>query len=376
MSAASGRVLVLNAGSATLKATVVDLPDAEPLFHRSVDWEPRRGSGVAHAVAEVLESAASSGIDPSSMTAVGHRVVHGGERFAAPTILDDDIVAALDEVADLAPLHNPIAIETIRVARQRLPRIPHVAAFDTAFHATLPDVARRYAVPTAWVQDHGIRRYGFHGLSVEWSVSRTAKLLDRQSSDLRIVVAHLGGGSSVTAVEGGHSIDTSMGLTPLEGLMMTTRAGSIDPGIVFRLMRGGMASDDIEQDLEHGSGLLGVAGTSDMRRLLAQESAGHPRAILAIDLFVRRAASGIAAVATSLSTLDALVFTGGIGEHAAPVRARICDRLRLIGVPTIEAVEVDGDAILERGRTGTTVVKVHAREDLMIARATLGFVAS
>ena len=158
--------------------------------------------------------------------------------------------------------------------------------------------------------------------------------------------------------------------------MMTTRAGSIDPGIVFRLMRGGMSSDDIEQDLEHGSGLVGVGGTSDMRRLLAEEAAGDPRAILAIDLFVRRAASGIAAVATSLSTLDALVFTGGIGEHAAPVRARICDRLRLIGVPTIEAVEVDGDAILERGRTGISVVQVHAREDLLIASATLGLVAS
>ena len=375
MNPPSGRVLVLNAGSATLKATVVDLPRSEPLFHRSLDWEPWRGSSIAHAVAEVLDATASFGIDPSSMIAVGHRVVHGGDRFVAPTTLDDQTLAALDEAADLAPLHNPIALETIRVARRRLPTIPHVAAFDTAFHATLPEVARRYPVPDAWVRGHGIRRYGFHGLSVEWSVGRTHGLLDRADPDLRMVVAHLGGGSSVTAVDGDHSIDTSMGFTPLEGLMMTTRAGSIDPGIVFRLMREGIAGDELERQLDHESGLVGVGGTSDVRRLLDAERAGDARAALALDMFVRRAAAGIAAMATSLSTLDAVVFTGGIGEHAAPIRSRICDRLCLIGVPMVQAVQVDDDAVLERGPTGIAVVKVRAREDLVIAAATLGLAA-
>jgi acetate kinase len=175
-----------------------------------------------------------------------------------------------------------------------------------------------------------------------------------------MVVAHLGGGSSVTAVDRGRSIDTSMGLTPLEGLMMTTRAGSIDPGIVFRLIRHGVEADDVERGLEQGSGLVGIGGTSDMRRLLEQERSGDQRAVLAIDLFVRRAAAGIAAIATSLPRLDALVFTGGIGEHAAPIRSRICDRLGLIGVPTIPDQDSDGDAVLGRGSTGIAVLKVRA----------------
>ena len=375
MTSPTGRVLVLNAGSATLKATIVDLPDPEPRFDESVDWEPRPPSGVADAINDVLDAAERSGIDPSSLVAVGHRVVHGGERFVTPTVMDNEALSSLDAVADLAPLHNPVAVETIRAARNRLPVVPHVAAFDTAFHATLPEVARRYPVPDGWVRDRGIRRYGFHGLSVEWSMGKAASLLDSPAADLRIVVAHLGGGSSVTAVDGGRSIDTSMGLTPLEGLMMTTRAGSIDPGIVFRLIREGVAADDIERQLEHESGLVGVGGTSDMRRLLENERSGDQRAVLAIDLFVRRAAAGIAAMATSLPGLDALVFTGGIGEHAATVRSRICDRLRLMGVPKVRDGDTEGDAILERGPTGVAVLKVHAREDLVIATEALSLVS-
>jgi acetate kinase len=371
MTSSSGRVLVLNAGSATLKMTVLDLPDSEPRFDHSVDWEPGPSSRVSDAVDTALHAAARSEIDPLSIAVVGHRVVHGGPRFVAPKLLDDDVVAGLDEVADLAPLHNPVAVETIRVARKRLPTVPQVAAFDTAFHATLPEVARHYPVPEGWVRDHGIRRYGFHGLSVAWSVGRTASLLDRPPEELRILVAHLGGGSSVTAVDRGRSINTSMGLTPLEGLMMTTRAGSIDPGIVFRLMRDGVAADDIERQLDHESGLVGVGGTSDMRRLLADERGGDPRAILAIDMFVRRAAAGIAAMATSLPRLDAIAFTGGIGEHAGSIRSRICARLGLLGVPRIPDLDLDGDAVLERASTGVSVLKVHAREDLVIATGTI-----
>jgi acetate kinase len=371
MTSPAGRVLVLNAGSATLKTTILDLPDPEPRFDDSVPWEPGSSSAVSDAVDAALDASARSGIAHSSIVGVGHRVVHGGGRFVSPTLLDDEVVAALDEIADLAPLHNPVAVETIRVARKRLPNVPQTAAFDTAFHATLPEVARHYPVPDGWVRDHGIRRYGFHGLSVEWSVGRTASLLGRPRDDLRILIAHLGGGSSVTAVDGGRSIDTSMGLTPLEGLMMTTRAGSIDPGIVVRLIRDGMAVDDVERQLDHDSGLVGVAGTSDMRRLLADERSGDQRAILAIDMFVRRAAAGIAAMATSLPSLDAIAFTGGIGEHAGSIRSRICARLGLLGVPKIPNLDSDGDAILERGST-VTVLKVHAREDLVIATATIG----
>ncbi len=372
MTSPAGRVLVLNAGSATLKMTVLDLPDTEPRFDHSVGWEPGSNSVVSDLVEGALDAAARSGIDRSSIVAVGHRVVHGGALFVAPTTLDDDVVAALDDLADLAPLHNPIAIATIRAARQRLPETPHVAVFDTAFHATLPEVARRYPVPEAWVRDHGIRRYGFHGLSVEWSVGRSASLLGRKREDLPMLVVHLGGGSSVTAVDGGRSIDTSMGLTPLEGLMMTTRAGSIDPGIVTRLIRDGMSADDLERQLDRESGLLGVAGSSDMRRLREMETSGDQRAILALDLFVRRAAAGIAAMATSLPRLDALVFTGGIGEHAGSIRSRICARLGLLGVPQIPDLDPDGDVVLTRASTGVSVLKVRAREDLVIATATIG----
>ena len=261
---------------------------------------------------------------------MGYRVVHGGERFTAATVADDGVVAAIEALADLAPLHNPIAAATIRAGRAILPGVVHVAAFDTAFHATLPETAHRYPVPDEWVAA-GVRRFGFHGLSVAWSVERAAALLGRPVDDLRLIVAHLGGGCSVTAVDGGRSVDTSMGMTPLEGLMMGTRAGSIDPGIVFRLMRDGRQAAAIEDDLDHRSGLLGVGGTQDMAALLERRAGGDPRAGLAIALFVRRAAAGIAAAATSLPRVDAVVFTGGIGEHASRVRQEVCERLGRAG---------------------------------------------
>ena len=370
-----GRVLVLNAGSATLKATVLDLPQADPRFERIVDWSAD-ASAADTALMELLDAIAVNSIALDTVDAVGHRVVHGGERFTAPTRLDDEVVAALEELTDLAPLHNPVALATIRAARSRLADIPHVAAFDTSFHATLPSSARRYPVPDAWVRDHGIRRYGFHGLSVEWSVGRAAALLARPASELRIVVAHLGGGCSVTAVDAGRSVDTSMGMTPSEGLMMATRAGSIDPGILFRLLRAGIDADAVERGLDHGAGLLGVGGSADVRVLLAAQASGDARASLAIELFVRRAAAGIAGAATNLGSLDAIVFTGGIGEHAVTVRARICERLHLLGVPVpdSEAVggdAVGGDAVIGRNQAGPAVIKAHAREDVVIARAAL-----
>jgi acetate kinase len=335
------RILVLNAGSSTLKATVVVPPGRDPAFDRTVPWqEPADDSSVTATVHRTLDDV------PGPIDAVGYRVVHGGERFTGPTRLDDEALAAIAGLADLAPLHNPIAVQTIRAARERLPSVTHVASFDTAFHATLPEAARRYPVPAAWTAG-GVRRYGFHGLSVEWSMGEAAARFGRPATELRLVVAHLGGGCSVTAVDGGRSVDTSMGLTPLEGLMMGTRAGSIDPGILFRLLRDGRPPEDLERDLDRGSGLLAIGGTADMEQLLAREEAGDPRAALAVEMFIRRAAAGIAGTATTLSQIDALVFTGGIGEHAASVRDRIRDRLRL-----------DPE---------TEVLVVAAREDLVIA---------
>jgi acetate kinase len=369
-----GRVLVLNAGSATLKATVLDLPSTEPRFDRTVDWSEKTTQDTLRgAVDAILEALLAEDVAPASVNAVGHRVVHGGERFAEPTRIDDDALAALEGLSDLAPLHNPRAVATIRAAREMLAETPHVAVFDTAFHATLPEAGRRYPVPDRWVTDHGVRRFGFHGLSVAWSVRSAGVMLGRPPRALRLVVAHLGGGCSVTAIADGRSVDTSMGLTPLEGLMMGTRAGSIDPGIVFRLLRAGLAPDDIERALEGESGLLGVGGTDEMRRLLALESEGDDRAALAIELFVRRAAAGIAAAMTTLDGLDALVFTGGIGEHAATIRSRICERLRPIGIPA-PAPDDPIEGVDARTQSGPTVLVVHAREDVVIADAALAVV--
>ena len=370
------RVLVLNAGSSTLKASVLDGVGRDPLFATTLDWgaDATRATGRLDDFETLLEHLVVEGIPVGSIEAVGHRVVHGGTRFTAPVMVDNDVLAALDELADLAPLHNPVAVETIRAALAALPGVPEVAAFDTAFHATLPPPAFTYPLPAPWIEGHGLRRYGFHGLSVGWSVKRAGELLDASPDTLALVVAHLGSGCSVTAVSEGRSRWTSMGMTPLEGLMMGTRSGSVDPGILVRLLHAGVSADDLGEGLEHASGLVGVAGTADMRELLEREAGGDEAVALAIELFVRRASEGIAAAATALPRLDALVFTGGIGEHAGPVRERIVDRLAVLGVkgPLHDA---DDDAVLTRAAARPAVLRVAAREDVVIAEATRDLVA-
>ena len=253
----------------------------------------------------------------------------------------------------------------MRAARALLPDVPHVAAFDTAFHATLPGSADPLSRAARWRADAGIRRYGFHGLSVAWSTRRAAELLDRPVPDLRLVVAHLGGGCSVTAVDGGRSVDTSMGMTPLEGLMMGTRAGSIDAGIIFRLLRDGYPLADLEADLDRRSGLVAVGGSADMERLLEREAAGDREAALAVEMFIHRAAAGIAASGTHLPTIDAVIFTGGIGRNATSVTTRICDRLHLLdGAVSTDAA---GDDQVDGYVSGPVILRITAREDLVIA---------
>jgi acetate kinase len=368
------RVLVLNPGSSSLKAALLDPPGRDPLASVVVDL------GADATVAEDLRGAVDEAIRAvrgEMAGAVGYRVVHGGTRFTEPTLLDDAAVTAIADLADLAPLHSRVTAETIRAGRAALPDRPHVAAFDTAFHATLTEEAIRYPVPERWFAEWGIRRFGFHGLSVEWSIRRASQLLERPADELRLVVAHLGSGCSVTAIDGGRPVDTSMGMTPLEGLMMGTRAGSIDPGILLRLLRERrLTLDELEEELDHGSGLKGVSGrTSDVRQLQAAESAGDPGATLALALFVRRAAQGIAAAATTLRTLDAIVFTGGIGEHAAELRARIVDQLAVLGAPAVMADGSTGpDSILAAGPPA--ILRIAAREDIVIADATAALARS
>lgn len=369
------RVLILNPGSATLKATVLEPPNRKPLFESTVDWTAEASVADREAAVQAVIAAVSAAAVPAaSIEAVGYRVVHGGSRFTEPTVVDDDAVAGIDELAELAPLHNPLAAATIRAARKALPDVPHVATFDTAFHASLPEAARRYPLPDRWFEKWGVRRYGFHGLSVAWSTRRSGELLDRPVAQLRLVVAHLGGGCSVTAVDRGRSVDTSMGLTPLEGLMMATRAGSIDPGVMVHVLRRGASVEEVAADLEYRSGLMGVSGRSaDMRELLDLEAADDAGARLAIEMFVRRAAAGIGAAATALPAFDALIFTGGIGENAAPIRSRIAERLAVLGLTVDLSESVTDDGVLQPGPPA--VLRIRSREDIVIAEAAAAAVA-
>jgi len=357
------RVLVLNAGSSTLKASVL----APGLEHVEASLTvPMQGAGdAADALGLALQAIVAAGVDLSSVRAAGHRVVHGGPLFTRTTLIDDTVLRRIRELAWLAPLHNPVAAEVIAAALRALPGVPHAAAFDSAFHAALPKEAYLYALPYEWYSEWGYRRYGFHGLSVAWSVERTARLLGRD--DLGVVVAHLGAGCSVSAVWQGRSVSTSMGMTPLEGLVMATRAGSVDPGVLLAAQRDhGLDVRALEEVLEHRSGLLGLSGrTADMRELLAL-AATDDRAALTIAMFERSAAAAIAAAATALPRLDAIVFTGGIGEHAASVRASIVQRLASIGVRPIDEASVDGDRVLAAHHVSVLVIV--AREDVVIAR--------
>ncbi len=365
--AADRRILVLNAGSTSLKASLVEEPGDRTLGRTATDWSGRADDARA-ALEQLLERL---GADGRGLSGIGHRVVHGGERYTAPTMLGSGLLETLDELARLAPLHNPPAIAVIRAAAELLPDLPQVACFDTAFHATLPDAARIYPLPWEWYERWGIRRYGFHGLSVEWSVSRAAQLLGRPPEALNLVVAHLGGGCSVTAVAGGRSVDTSMGYTPLEGLMMATRGGSVDPGILLELLADGrLDAPGLTDALLHRSGLLAIGGSANGAEVEALADAGDERAALALEMFARRAAAGVAAAATSLPSLDALIFTAGIGEHSARLRGAIADRLGGLGIPRLDSGAANADEMLATSPQGVSVLRSEAREDLVIARAT------
>jgi acetate kinase len=300
---------------------------------------------------------------PEGIGAVAHRVVHGGARFSEPVVIDDGVRQELEALSELAPLHNVPAVAAIDEARRALPAVLHVAVFDTAFHTTMPEEARTYALPARWREEWGIRRYGFHGLSVAWAAECVPVP--------RLVVCHLGGGCSVTAVLDGRSADTTMGFSPLEGVPMATRPGSIDPEILLYLLRHQAASpDELEQALERESGLLGLGGSARVEEL---EASAESAARLALSVFCYRVASAVASLTAALGGLDALVFTAGIGEGSALVRERVCERLGHLGVAldaeANRAVQPDADV----ARAGSTarVWVVHAREDLIAARAAL-----
>jgi acetate kinase len=356
-----GRVLVVNAGSATLKLSVVDA-DGRTEAGETIETGPGRPDP------DLVEERVSA---LGAVDAVGHRVVHGGERFTAATLVDDDVIGALRALTALAPIHQPRSLVALDVVRAILPRLPQVACFDTAFHATLPPAASTYALPRAWRDRWPLRRYGFHGLSHAYASRRAAELLGRPIEGFRVVTCHLGAGSSLAAVADGRSVDTTMGFTPLEGLAMATRSGSVDPGLVLWVQtEGGLGAGEVANGLEHESGLLGLAGTADMREVLRGVEFGEVNATLALDVYVHRVRAGIAAMAASLRGLDALVFTGGVGEHAPEVRRRAVDGLGFLGVALdpVRNGAARGDSIIGLDGVSVASVVVEAHEDTEIAR--------
>jgi acetate kinase len=356
------RVLTVNAGSSSLKLRLLDEDDAT-LEDRELE-APR-----SQIDADEVREALKSGLGEAD--AVGHRIVHGGERFRSAARADSDLVQALRELTDLAPLHQSKSLSALEAVGSALPETPAVACFDTAFHATLAPEAATYALPAAWRARWPLRRFGFHGLSHAWIARRAPELLAEPPADLRIVSCHLGAGASLCAIRDGRSLDTTMGFTPLEGLVMATRSGSVDPGLVLWLLEHeDLGVSKLGHALEHDSGLLGLSGTADMRKLLDRVADDDETATLALDVYVHRLAASVAAMAVSLGGLDVLAFSGGVGEHAAEVRRRAADRLAFLAVAVDERLnqEAGGDADISAAGTGVSTVVVASREDLEMAR--------
>jgi acetate kinase len=362
------RVLVLNSGSSSVKWRHYD---GERLLDRgTVERVGEPGGGPADhtaAVRQILDD-----VDLTGLTAVGHRVVHGGRTFSAPVLIDDAVLAAIRDLVPLAPLHNPANLAGIEVARAALPDVPQVAVFDTAFHHTLPEAAAVYAIDTDVAKRYGVRRYGFHGTSHAYVSRRVAELLDRPYAQLNTITLHLGNGASACAVAGGRSVATSMGMSPLEGLVMGTRSGDLDPTIIFHLRReGGLSVDEIDDLLNHRSGLLGLAGANDMREVLQRRAAGDQAAALAFDVYCRRITEYVGAYYALLGRVDALAFTAGVGEHAAPVRAAALAGLDRLGIAVDpERNAGDGDRVISPDGAEVTVCVIGTDEEREIARQT------
>jgi acetate kinase len=356
------RVLVVNAGSSSLKLSVLS-PDGT--VHAAITVERWERHVQRDPVQHFLD-----GLD--RVDAVGHRVVHGGPRYSAPARVDGALLDYLDSIHDLAPLHNPRAVAGIRVVSDLLPGTPAVACFDTAFHSTLPAEAHTYALPREWNARWGLRRYGFHGLSHSYATRRAGQLAGPTVAGPRTVSCHLGAGASLAAVRDGICLDTTMGFTPLAGLVMVTRSGDVDPGLLMWLLRhGGLSVDELNQTLENRSGLKGLSGTSgDLRDVLAGRAAGDPDSALAFDVFVHQLCRETAAMTAAVGGLDVLVMTGGIGEHAPAVRAEVAARLGYLGVDVDADLNerATGDADISRDGAAVRTVVVTAREDLEITR--------
>ncbi|MBB6419640.1 acetate kinase [Streptomyces sp. AK010] len=393
------RVLVLNSGSSSVKYQLLDMRDSSRLAvglverigeqtsrlkHTPAGGESRERSGAIadhdaalKAVAEEL-ARDGLGLDSPELAALGHRVVHGGKFFTEPTVIDDAVLAEIERLIPVAPLHNPANLTGIRTAQALRPDLPQVAVFDTAFHTTMPESAARYAIDVKTADEHRIRRYGFHGTSHAYVSRATAELLGKDPSETNVIVLHLGNGASASAVRGGRCVDTSMGLTPLEGLVMGTRSGDMDPAVIFHLMRvGGMSADEIDTLLNKKSGLIGLCGDNDMREIRRRVEEGDEQAELAFDIYIHRLKKYIGAYYAVLGRVDAVAFTAGVGENAAPVRAAALAGLEELGLT------VDGERNAVRGEEARLISPEGARvavavvptdEELEIATQTYALV--
>lgn len=389
-------VLVVNAGSSSLKYQLIDpasdrtlarglverLGSADAgLRHWPGDGEElvieRPGTDPAQALELMLDAFAKHGPPLEDLRAIGHRVVHGGPRFTSATLIETDVIDAIRDLIPLAPLHNPVNLDGIETMRKLRPDLPQVAVFDTSFHAGLPAAAKTYPLPVEVAERWQIRRYGFHGTSVAFVSAAAATLLERDAADVGMIVCHLGNGASITAVDGGHSIDTSMGFSPLEGLMMGSRVGDLDASVPLYLQReAGLSVDEVDHMLNRESGMLGMAGATDMRAVESSAAAGDENAALALGIYAYRLRKYIGAYYAVLPRTDALVFTGGVGENAADLRAEVCATLPHLGVrldPTANAAAVGSHEPrrIDDGSAAVAVLVVPTNEELQIARETV-----
>lgn len=394
------RVLVLNSGSSSVKYQLLDMRDRSRLAVGLVErigeetsrlkHTPLLGGGTRERTGRIAdhESALRAvaqeldedglGLDSPELVAIGHRVVHGGQFFTEPTVVDDAVLAEIKRLIPVAPLHNPANLTGIRTAMSLRPDLPQVAVFDTAFHTTMPESAARYAIDVKTADEHRVRRYGFHGTSHAFVSRATAKLLGRAPEDVNVIVLHLGNGASASAVRGGKCVDTSMGLTPLEGLVMGTRSGDLDPAVIFHLARvGGLSMDEIDTLLNKRSGLVGLCGDNDMREIRRRVDDGDEQARLAFDIYIHRLKKYIGAYYAVLGHVDAVVFTAGVGENAAPVREAAVAGLEGLGLavdPALNAERGDGARLISPADARVAVAVVPTDEELEIATQTYALV--
>ncbi|MEU3795694.1 acetate kinase [Streptomyces fructofermentans] len=399
----ASRVLVLNSGSSSVKYQLLDMTDRSRLAVGLVERIGEETSRLKHSplatggaarettgpIADheaALKAVAGElakdglGLDSPELAAIGHRVVHGGQLFTEPTIVDDAVLAEIERLVPVAPLHNPANLTGLRTARALRPDLPQVAVFDTAFHTTMPESAARYAIDVRTADEHRIRRYGFHGTSHAYVSRATAALLRREPEDVNVIVLHLGNGASASAVRGGRCVDTSMGLTPLEGLVMGTRSGDLDPAVIFHLMRvGGMSADEVDTLLNKRSGLIGLCGDNDMREIRRRIDEGDERARLAFDIYIHRLRKYIGAYYAVLGRVDAVAFTAGVGENAAPVREAAVAGLESLGLAVdggLNAVRSDAARLISPAGSAVAVAVVPTDEELEIADQTYALVGT